>query len=275
MMLSNVLANLGVDSEESGLYALLLETGPIAAGKLAGRTGFARSSLYGILSRMQDKGLIAQSIRNGTKVFSAQDPAKINVLFQEKIEELKLQQSNYRKLLPNLLANATSQLLTPKFQLYEGHDGLKSLLQDMLLYNDLQTAALWPIKSMVAILSPEFFRYLNKERIRNRLYTRAIWPVKQCVDIARHPYLGSGTEFYREIRIAPKNMDFSMGYWIYADKVAFIASKRESFGFTIQSPELVGLLMTQFEIIWQISKAIEAPRLANSVEFLREIHLED
>jgi sugar-specific transcriptional regulator TrmB len=257
-MLSNILANLGVDPEESRLYALLLETGPLPAGKLAGRTGIARSSLYGILIRMQDKGLVAQSIRNGIKVFSAQDPAKINLLFQEKIEQLKSHQISYKKLLPNLLAQATSKLLTPKFQLYEGQEGLKNILQDMLLYNDLQTSALWPIKSMVATLSPQFFKYFNEERIRNRLHTRAIWPVKQCVDIEQHPYLGSGPEFYRQIRIAPKDMDFSMGYWIYADKVAFISSKRESFGFTIQSPELVELLMTQFDVVWQISKPIES-----------------
>ena len=132
------------------------------------------------------------------------------------------------------------------------------MLKDMLLYRDIETQAYWPIKAMVDILSPDFFRYLNKERIKNNLYTRAIWPTSQKVDIKKHPYLGVGSDFKREIRIAPKEIDFSMGYWIYKNKVAFISSRKESFGFIIESKELVDMLLSQFELIWKLSKSIEA-----------------
>jgi sugar-specific transcriptional regulator TrmB len=274
-MLPTVLAELDVAPDEARIYALLLETGPIAVGKLASKLGQPRSSLYGMLKRLQDKGLVTQSIRDSVKIYAAQDPAQIHILFQQKIEALKVQQTEYKKLLPQLLAQSGAKLLTPKFQLYEGEDGLKTLLHDMLLHRDIETASLWPIKAMVAILSPEFFRYHNKERIRNRLYTRAVWPANQTIDESDFPYLGSGEEFYREIRIAPPHMDFSMGYWVYADKVAFISSKKESFGFMIQSRELVELLMTQFEIVWAISKPLTASSSEQSKRFLKEVERED
>jgi len=271
MVLPTVLAELDVAPDEARIYALLLETGPIAVGKLASKLGQPRSSLYGMLKRLQDKGLVTQSMRDAVKIYGAQDPAQIHILFQQKIEALKVQQTEYKKLLPQLLAKSGTKLLTPKFQLYEGEDGLETLLHDMLLHRDIETASVWPIKAMVAILSSEFFRYHNKERIRNRLFTRAVWPANQTLDEKEFPYLGSGKEFYREIRIAPPHMDFSMGYWVYADKVAFISSKKESFGFMIQSRELVELLMAQFELVWAISKPLDASSSEQSKRFLREV----
>ena len=127
----------------------------------------------------------------------------------------------------------------------------------MLLYSDLETLSFWPIKAMLEILSPAFFRMLNKERIRQRLYTRAIWPRAQVVSVKRHPYLGVGEFFRREIRIAPAGVDFSLGYWIYGDRVAFLSSARESFGFILESAELVEMLRTQFEVIWAQSTRLE------------------
>ncbi|MBC7996304.1 MAG: hypothetical protein IAF58_00060 [Leptolyngbya sp.] len=127
---------------------------------------------------------------------------------------------------------------------------------------------------MLEILGPQFFRYLNKERIRNKLYTRAIWPSNQIVNAGDHPYLGSGPEFHREIRVAPTNLQFSMGYWIYADKVAFLASRRESFGFIIQSKELVELQLAQFNMLWQLCKPLRLDG-AESKEFLHDITRED
>lgn len=273
-MLTQILAGLDVTQEEAEIYGLLLTTGPLTAGKLANRMGCPRSSLYGMLAKLQEKGLLSESIHQGVKIFAAQDPATVLALFQRRIDELKIAQTSYKKILPTLLSQGTSSPTAPKFQVYEGNEGLKSVLQDMLLYSRQTTASLWPIRSMIEILGTQFFRYLNKERIRNRLFTRAIWPANQILDVGEHPYLGSGPEFYREIRIAPAGINFSMGYWIYADKVAFLASRRESFGFILQSRELVELQMAQFEVLWQISKPLQNGAPAQE-QFLREIERED
>jgi HTH-type transcriptional regulator, sugar sensing transcriptional regulator len=269
-MLANILAQLGVSEEESNLYSLLLATGPIQAGKLATRAGIPRSSLYGFLDKLAQRRLVNQSLKDGVKVFAAQDPATVIHLFQQQIDLLKTAQDKYKQILPNLLARDSAKLITPRFQMYEGGEGLKNVLQDMLLYSDIETVALWPIKAMVEALTPQFFRYLNKERIKSRLYTRAIWPANQVLNTIDHPYLGSGSGFYREIRVAPKTMRFAMGYWVYADKAAFLSSKRESFGFIIQSQELVDLLRSQFEILWQLSVPLTTNE-DSTKEFLDEI----
>ncbi len=269
-MLESVFASLGLEAEESKVYTFLLETGPITAGAIARKLGVPRSSVYGFLKELQKHNLVVESQRRGVKIFSAENPEKINLLFRQKQESLAKSQDLFKSLIPSLSSKKSTRLLKPKIQIFEGKEGLQAALKDMLLYYDMETQALWPIKAMVEILSPDFFRYLNKERIKNNLFTRAIWPLSQTVDIANHPYLGVGEKFKREIRLAPKNMDFSMGYWIYGNRIVFISSVNESFGFIIESAELAETMKAQFELIWnQSTKLIVDPKATEA--FVKEI----
>jgi DNA-binding transcriptional regulator GbsR (MarR family) len=269
-MLENIFNALGLEPEEAKIYLLLLETGPITAGNLAKKIGMPRSSVYGFLKRLQNHNLILESQKQGVKTFSAETPEKINLLFRQRQETLTKNQELFKNLLPSLKPRVSQKFITPKVQLFEGKEGLQAALKDMLLFYDMETQALWPIKAMVDILSPDFFRYLNKERIKNNLYTRAIWPRKQTVNIAEHPYLGVGEAFKREIRLAPAAMDFSMGYWIYGNRVVFISSIKESFGFIIESAEMAETLKAQFEIIWGLSAKMSVDPEATQA-FVKEI----
>jgi HTH-type transcriptional regulator, sugar sensing transcriptional regulator len=270
-MFEDILKSLSFKTEEAKVYLLLLDTGPMKAGQLARKIGIPRASLYGFLERLQEKGIISLSLKDGVKVFAAEPPQKIRGILRQHIEELQSKEKDYVRLLPEITKNAPLKALVPKFQYFEGVEGVQHVLKDMLLYDDMETQAYWPIKSMLEILSPAFFRYLNKERIKNNLYTRAIWPQNQVVEIKKYPYLGVGEDFKREIRTAPPEVDFSMGYWIYQNKVAFLSSRKECFGFIVESRELAEMLLSQFELLWKISKPIKA-KPEDTQEFIQEIN---
>ena len=257
-MIEKTLAALGFEAAESKVYLTLLKSGAMTVGNLARRLGVPRTTLYGFLARLSDRGLANQSLRKGVKVFSAESPEKILLLFQQKQVQLEAAHKDFQDLLPKLKDQRKAVLSSPRFQLYEGEEGLKNVLKDMLLYSNIESCSFWPIKQMMAILSPEFFQYHNVERIRRNIYTRAIWPVSEAVEIKNFQFLGSGELFRREIRLAPEELSFSMGYWFYANKVAFLASRREGFGFIIESEELVETLKAQFEVVWKISKTLRS-----------------
>lgn len=268
-MLTSLLSPFFKD-EEIQTYITLLEEGPLSARILAQKLSIPRSSVYGFVQKLQDKGLITQSIQEGTKIFTAEQPEKINFLFTQAIESLTTKQHSFEKLIPELKKNLPSAFIPPSFQLFEGQEGLQQILKDMLLYRDMPTEAFWPIEDMIDILTPDFFRYLNKIRIRNNLYTRAIWPSEKKVPVKDHPYLGVGDVFKREIRIAPKGITTSMGYWIYGNRVACISSRRESFGFIIESSEFSGMLRTQFDLLWDTSTPLEV-RPQDTASFIETI----
>ncbi len=269
-MLEQLLSRLDLEDGEIKTYVTLWEKGPMTAGGLAKRTGIVRVTQYLFLNHLVEKGFVSQSQKQNIKQFSAESPEKISLLYEEKIKAITGDYDLFQKMLPALRSKQPDQILTPKFQIFEGAEGLKNVLKDMLLYRNIETQAYWPIKKMIDILSGDFFHYHNKERIRNNLSTRAIWPKNEVITMKEHPYLGTGKAFKREIRIAPKEINFSMGYWIYGNKVAFLSSRKESFGYIIESVELAEMMLSQFELIWKKARPLMIKQ--KDVEsFLKEI----
>jgi len=252
-----IFSALEISPKESETYFFLLRNGPKTVGMLAKKMNLPRASLYGFLEKLQKNGLVHESLKFNTKLFIAENPEKINFIFQQKKADLQKQQNLFTALLPRLKKQSfLSKFANPRFEIYEGKEGVKHVLKDMLLFENLETQAWWPISDMLKILGRDFFVYLNKKRIAQNLYTRAIWPEKKVVSIAENSFLDVGEKFLREIRVAPREVDFSMGYWIYGNRTAFISSDSESFGFIIESRELREMLLSQFEVLWKMSRKL-------------------
>ncbi len=272
MSLSDILADLGISPDETAVYETILETGPVTVQQLSRRMQRPRTSLYGFLNRLEAKGLTARSQSGGVTTFVALSPHRVSMLFEQKAEHLIDRHKQFRMLLPFLESAVREAARRPRFQLYEGAAGLKHILKDMLLYPDTVTSAFWPIRSMLDVLTADFFRYLNRERILNKITTRALWPRDQIVDPKDYPFLGAGLDFYREIRIAPHDLTTTMGYWLYGQKAAFVSSRAETFGFIIESPELVAMLQNQFDFLWNLSTPLYIDPKYTDV-FLHELGL--
>jgi sugar-specific transcriptional regulator TrmB len=271
IMLEKILCEIGLNQSEIDIYCLLLQAKQMKASQISQKLRIPRSTIYGHLEKLKNLGLLRETyMHNGTKIFNIYSPEKISLLLEEKYTKIHQYSSEFAEILPSLLKKTDGKSIRPSFELFQGEDQLREALRDMLFNENIHTLAVWPIKNMLDILSPSFFNYLNKIRIKNNLYTRAIWSRNQTVDVSKHPYLGVGNEFRREIRIAPKYIDFEMGYWIYGNKVVFISSLKENFGFAIQSAELANLLSTQFEILWKLSKPMQVDSTQTS-QFLRSI----
>lgn len=254
-MIEELQEQFNLRDDEVKTFTCLLEHGEQTVGVLAKKTGLSRPSLYGFIYKLKNIGFVQESQRNGVKLFSASPKEKIEKLFEEKIQKFQKAKESVFDIYNEITLGAN--LVSPRFQLFEGTEGLQHVLKDLLLYRDIETKAYWPVKSMVDILSEAFFKDLNGKRIKQKIYTKVIWPESQQLDISKYPYLGAGPELLREVRIAPNGISFSMGYWIYGNKAAFISSKKESFGFIIESKELVEMLSSQFDIMWTLSKSIE------------------
>jgi sugar-specific transcriptional regulator TrmB len=269
-MINTLLSKLGFNDQEISTYLFVLDSGEQTAGFIAQRLGLPRPSLYGYLKKLEERGVITESRKNGVKTFIATPVENIKNIFDQQIDDLKNNKAIFEKLLPEMMAGS-GKTLTPKFQLFEGRESVKNIIKDALLYRNMETESYWPIKAMMEVLGADFFKYLNKERIKRNIYVKAIWPDKQKVDIKRYPYLGVGDDFLREIRTAPKETNFEMGYWIYGNKVLFISSKKECFGFIIESAEFTEMMKSQFNHVWEISKTIRInPKYTEN--FIQEVN---
>jgi len=269
-MLDNIFQQLQLKKEHTLVYSTLLEAGPLPAGKLAKRVNMPRSSLYGFLNDLGQKGLVLQSEKQGVKIWQASPPEKIQDVLNDQINQTEKAKNSFAQLLPDLKSQQKTDFISPKFTYYEGTESVKQMMKDCLLYRDIETEAFFPIKDMLDVLGTDYLANHNKERIRRNISLRTIWIKGKEVDIKKNIFLGVGKEFKREIRIAPQGVESSMGYWAYGNKVAFISSKKESFGFIVESKELRQLLKTQFDLLWQISRPIKV-ELKYTAKFLEGV----
>jgi predicted transcriptional regulator len=252
-MLDDILVKLGFSLEESRCYLALLEHGAQTGGSLAKLVGMPRPTVYGYAARLVDRGLASQSLQHGFKKFLAEPPEKLRILYQHKIEALQRQEKTLDTLIPALVKQASLSALRPTMRFYAGQEGIQNLMEDILHYKNIESHTIWPIQSMLDVITPEFLRYHNKMRIRRQIAFKSIWHAEQAKRLGEPEYLGTGDAYLREIRISPPTMDFRMGAWYYANKAIFIASSVENFGFMIESAELVELLEAQFHLLWAIA----------------------
>ncbi|MFA5023092.1 MAG: helix-turn-helix domain-containing protein [Candidatus Paceibacterota bacterium] len=256
-MLDEAFNQIGLGPTHQEIYLVLLEMGAMPAGEIAKRLDLPRSTIYGLLEEMVDKGVIVQSQKWSIKVWQIISPEKISGLISDKIKSLSQIKTGLETVLPKLIAKNAGKLTSPRFTYYEGREGIKQIFKDVIMYRDIETECLWPYKDMMEVIDMKFLVENNQiERIKRNISLRVIWPKNKVVDVKKYPHLGVSEEFLRETRIAPASVDISMGYWAYANKVAFISSKRESFGFIVESMDLRQLIKAQFDELWKHSKPL-------------------
>jgi len=257
-MLESVFKKIGLKNVHAQVYMQLLDSVALPAGKLAKMMSLNRQSIYEYLHDLARLGLVKQSERQGVKIWQASSPDEIEEILNEQSAQIESVKNKLLKILPDLKSRRKVDFLTPKFTYYEGRDGIRQIFKDVMLYRDIETLAFWPVKDMIDVVGRDFLeKYVTKERLRRNIYVKFIAPANKMVDITKYPFFGANVKLKRRVRIAPQNIEYSMGYWIYGNKVAFISSKKEAFGFIVESKEMVQLQTNQFEVMWNLSKKIE------------------
>lgn len=270
-MLQDIFDTLGFKEEEAKTYLSLLDSGPQTAGDLAKIMGQPRPTLYGYLEHLVTAGLVVQGTKDGVKIFSPEPPAKIRTLYRRRIMDMRRQEQSLDQILPELESRAGLNLLRPRMQFFEGRAGMEAALEDILRAPaETVTLSLWPIKAGLDAPMALFFKDFNKRRIRKNIQVKGIWPRGQGIDIAQHPYFGWGPEFKRELRYAPLGSEFTMGYWVYGNRILFTSTRGESYGFIMESAEMAAMMSAQHQIIWAASEPVPFDKTFVQ-DFLKEL----
>lgn len=244
-----ILAAINIPLPAQQLYVSLLEKGKATARTLSLRTGITRTSIYDQVKILRDKGLIAEISVEGKTFFEVSDVRKLSALLDEQLEQLGTQ----KKYLAQNLSNLThaTQSVQPKVRFFEGQEGVRQLLKDLLWYDDITLYLYWPYEQMLNFLGKEFLLWFSARRAAHDIAIHAIWgarPEKAKANI----FIDDGPDVERRFL---ENRDLpQMGYVIYENKVAFISSQKEAFGFIVESAEFVALQRMQFDVLWKSAR---------------------
>lgn len=258
-MLTKIFQELGLSPITQKVFSDIMEKGPSSARMLAERIAIPRPSVYDHLKILIKKGLVMERNEEGKKVFCIDDVKNIEELLNDKIKSLQTEKEQFKMSLPSLLSKAN--FLEPQIKFYSGKEGVKQVLNTIMLNRNIETVLFWPMSEMMKVLGPEYLKDLNEKRVKRNIFLRAIWPSDKSLNTEEYPYLKGGEDTLRDLRFAPEGMTWNMGYWLYEDKVAFLSSEKEGFGFVVHSKDFSDLMKLQFENIWKISMPVDQKRI--------------
>jgi len=251
-MFKEIFDLLGLSDLTQYVFNELARSGPITARQLADKAGMPRPSIYDHLKILISHGLVTEKHQDNKKVFMLDNLENIQELIDGKIKSLQVEKKKLAESLPSLLK--ASGALEPQIRFYSGKEGVKQVLNHIMQNRNIETMLMWPMSEMMKVLGPQYLEELNEKRVKRNIFLRAIWPADKKLDTKKFPYLSAGDEHLRDLRFAPAGMTWDMGYWMYEDKVAFLSSEKEGFGFVVHSRDFANLMAAQFEQIWKICK---------------------
>lgn len=130
--LAEKLTRIGLSTLESKVYLGLLARQKTTAGALAKHLGLKRSTTYTILESLIQKGLARLTKVEHVKHFQAENPSRIQAWIDEQKEELQSREMLLNEVQGELQKLSDHQLTAPEISIYEGKQGVKSLLMDNL-----------------------------------------------------------------------------------------------------------------------------------------------
>ncbi len=241
--------------ETKTFLALLTETKGASVVNISKKLKLPRTTLYGHLESLMKKGLVRKTIGDRGSIFYTETITNIQELYEEKINQLKKSQKEIKKIMEN---KKSIQSYEPKFIIHDKPRAAEMIFRDVLRSKEKQTYWFWPVKEMVESISNNTYEIFMKERIKRGIWLNVLWPDSKKIDFSEHSILGpkEKEKSLRRVKILPKEIDQFMGYGIYGSKVAFLSTKREHYGFIIDSIELSNTLKKQFDYLWKQSKKI-------------------
>ncbi|MBW2982521.1 hypothetical protein KY343_06585 [Candidatus Woesearchaeota archaeon] len=131
-MNTKILERIGFTQGEIKVYSALLETGNTTSGPVINKSGVARSKVYEIIEKLKIKGLVSESIKSGTRYFQAASPDRILDYIKNKEKELKKEASEFKQILPELVAKQKFAEEKQEVKVYVGFEGVKTFYDEIL-----------------------------------------------------------------------------------------------------------------------------------------------
>ena len=219
----------------------LSELGRATVLEIARKSKLNRVSLYYILEKMKERGLLTTLTEKNTTYFVPTDPRLMAERAKQHARDLEASVTEFKALL-----NKTGHL--PQVRFFEGLDGIKAVYEDTL---HARTEILSYANSEdVRKYWPEYDAEYVARRAQKKIWLRGLAPD----DAEGRRVKSEDPLFHRELRLVDrKKLPFNNEVNIYDDKVAFVSFAGEPFGVIIESKEMAGTQRSIFEMAWQFA----------------------
>ncbi len=235
------LKEFGLTEKEIQVYLANLQLGTSKVHAIAKQAGILRETTYSILKSLIEKGLVGYVIKSGVKYFETAPPNKL-------FDILKEREAKINNIMPSLLALEKSIKEKPKVELFEGKEGLKTIIDDFIKTKK-EMAAISSTKSLTEKL-PYYFPNYIRRRIKEKIFIKVL--TEKTAETEKMKT--EGKKELREVRFIPKEYEFPNAIFIYGDKIAILDLEKNLTGIMIQNSELTQTFKMIFNFAWDMAE---------------------
>jgi sugar-specific transcriptional regulator TrmB len=236
------LQKFGLSEKESKVYLANLELGETTATDISLKSNLPRTLVYDILERLIDLGLISYSIKSNKKFFLASDP-------KELIRILKEKENNISVIMPSLeKIYKTKGLKRPKVEIYEGIEGMKTMMNNILRSEIKEFYGYGSSRSSYEVI-PAFMDEWHKERVKKKIIMKVLY--NNTYQTREKLKSLPKTMKYLSFKLMPIELESPTATVIYSDKVVFQNWTKEPFAVVIENIEMAKNQMKYFEQLWK------------------------
>ncbi|PIV37519.1 hypothetical protein COS31_04255 [Candidatus Roizmanbacteria bacterium CG02_land_8_20_14_3_00_36_15] len=250
--LSKSLEAFGLNQKETATYLFMLQKGIITPLELSRLTHVNRTTLYRLLEKLKEIGLVEEITEDKSTSFKAVGPERLQMIMTRKEAELSKLKESLPRIVNQLKTTEDSCLPSTKVVYYRGKSGLQQLLWNTLQAKNEVVG--YGYASWNEGVGKNFAEKLRQEYVDRGLQSKEILNKFANTFTENKLYLA---RTYQQ-RILPKSdVEINHDTYIYNDVFAFYHFfKDELFGVEIHNSEIAKTQRQIFYLLWKTAKKV-------------------
>ncbi len=234
---SSAQRSLGLSNDEMAVYLAALELGQASILALAKKSGVKRTTIYHFLGQLLERGILQETRKRKRNVYSALHPKQLVELERVRIKELE-------GVLPELLAVYNKSDQKPRVTFFEGVEGIKEALTDLLRVGKPMVG--WADFSYRQSILRDFFNTFAAERARRNITYQAI--TRDTPEA--HDWAKKNTGHLRDMKFI-QSESFNTETLVYGNHVMFLSYQKNAFAVVIEDANIAATLQVAWQQLWE------------------------
>ena len=238
------LEQLGLTKIEARIYLELLKIGSTTTGPLVKKTELHRTTVYDVLKRLMEKGLVTFIVKEKTKYFQATNPEHLLDLIKEQKQEIEKKEKVTVELVKELQKIQEQAKAKESASIFQWKRGIRTIFEDILNYKEYYTfASEGKFKEVLG----DYFYIFQKRKKQKKIKAKILIDES----LRNSDYVKS---IHGEIKFLSKEYNYPTATFIYDDKIVFFVFTEYPNAFLIESKEVAESYRNYFELLWKIAK---------------------
>jgi len=234
------LRELNLDDNEIKVYLSCLSLGSSKVHEIAKKSNLIRTTAYGVLRSLSEKGLVSTILKENITYFQAAEPKHLIETLEEKKNKISL-------ILPKLEEIKAYVSHVHKVQIFEGKEGLKTIFNDFVLKENQEVKVIGFLSKWLdffGVWTEIYYRKKNEKKVKTFV----------LMDEKEKKFASDKRVLNSEFRYL-ENLDINGECFLYEDKVILISFNKENLnGVVIQDKEIAKMQNLLFDKLWGQAK---------------------